>query len=92
MPDRVEVEAFPFGTDATEKIVRDEREHDFADEDYSKEEIRSIRKSREKLKQEEHHDDCGSDVTPLMDSEHLCHLSCSETVDDASEASFFESM
>ena len=52
-----------------------------------------IRKSKKKsFKQEEHYDDCGSDVSPLMDSEYLCHLCCSETLDDSVEASFFVSI
>ena len=52
-----------------------------------------IRKSKKKsFKHEEHYDDCGSDVPPLMDSEYLCHLCCSETLDDAVEAAFFESI
>ena len=86
-------EAYPTEQMMRQKVARDEREQELADRGLSKEEIVKIRKSRKKsFKQEEHYDDYGSDVTPLMDSEYLCHLCCFETLDDAVEASFFDSM
>ena len=86
-------DAYPTEQMMQQKAAREEREQELADQGLSKEEIMQIRKSKKKsFKQDEHFDDCGSDVSPLMDSEYLCHLCCSETLDDAVEASFFDSI
>ena len=62
-------QAYPTEQMMRQKAARDEREQELVDQGFSKEEIRKIRKSeRKSFKQEEHSEECGSDVVPFVDS------------------------